>query len=945
MHEIIIRGARVHNLDNIDIDIQRDKLVVITGLSGSGKSSLAFDTIYAEGQRRYVESLSAYARQFLAQMARPDVDIIEGLSPAIAIRQQSTARNPRSTVATITEIHDYLRLLYARVGQVFCYRCDRRIRAHTVAEIADHALGLPEGARYVIVAPVIRGKRGQLHKALERLRRDGYVRTTIDGEPVDLSAGVPALDKNKAHDVDVHVDRLVAKPGIERRLTDSIELALGLAEGLIRIAPVGAEPMTFSQRFACMHCDVTYPELEPRMFSFNSPHGACPACAGLGVEQRFDPDLVVPDARLSLAEGAIAPWKKRAVHQRILETVCQHSAIDVHTPWASLPQESRRLLLHGGDDEPISFTLHGRRYDKPFEGVLQSLGRRLGEAEKKRAEARNDDDADAIHDELRAYMTERPCRACQGARLRVESLHVRVAGRNLAELGAMPLDQARSFFSGLDQQLGGTERAIAGRLLREIRSRLDFLVDVGLSYLSLDRRAATLSGGESQRIRLATQIGASLVGVLYILDEPSIGLHPRDTGRLLKALLRLRDLGNTVIVVEHDADTMRAADQIIDMGPGAGVHGGRVVATGTVAEISACEQSLTGAYLAGKRAVALPETRRQAQKHLAIEGVRTHNLDSVSVAIPLGCMTCVTGVSGSGKSSLIVDTLLPAVRERLGAGRGPGEGAVFDQVRGIHHIDKIIAIDQSPIGRTPRSNPATYTGVLAQIREMFARLPESKARGYKAGRYSFNIKGGRCEACRGEGVLRIAMNFLPDVYVTCEACGGRRFGKGTLEIRYKGASIADVLDMSIECALAFWANVPAISVRLEAMRDVGLGYLTLGQAGSTLSGGEAQRLKLARELSRKSTGRTLYVLDEPTTGLHFEDIRQLLGVLDLLVEQGNTVVIIEHNLDVIKTADHIIDLGPEGGSGGGRIMGAGTPEAIARIEESHTGRFLRQILG
>jgi excinuclease ABC subunit A len=998
---ISVRGARVHNLRNVDVDLPRDQLVVITGPSGSGKSSLAFDTIYAEGQRRYVESLSVHARQSLELMARPDCDSIEGLSPAIAIEQHSAVRNPRSTVGTITEIYDFLRLLYARVGAVHCYRCGREIAAHTVQQIADRVLAMAAGTRFIVIAPVVRGQAGALDERLAELGKAGYVRVAVDGVLHDLSAGLPAIaETGQPHDVHVHVDRLVVKEGMSRRLADSIELALSLADGQVWIQPVDGEVMRFSQRFACMDCGVSYPELEPRLFSFNSPHGACPACEGLGARLLFDPARLVPDAAKSLREGAIAPLGKRASSLKLLEAACAARGFDMDTPWKKLPAAARALILHGdagagsaapaGDaagDAPDAHLsagtsagtsadtsdgtsagasddaapARGKKRSKrkaapappPFEGVIALLDRRLADADRKRSEADADADADAdsIHDELRPYMREATCASCEGARLRVEARHVTVGGAALPALCAWPLDQTLSFFR--DLTLGRQQAAIAQRLLQEITGRLAFLVSVGLSYLALDRRAATLSGGEGQRIRLATQIGASLVGVLYILDEPSIGLHPRDTRRLLDALVRLRDLGNTVLVVEHDADTMRAADYLVDMGPGAGIHGGQVVAAGVPAAVLADPASLTGQYLSGARSIEVPQRRRRGQGAITLQGVRTHNLQDVTVDLPLGVLVCVTGVSGSGKSSLIIDTLLPALRARLvagaaGAARGALDDGVFEAIRGIdpghRQIDRVLCVDQAPIGRTPRSNPATYTGVFALIRERFAALPESKARGYKAGRYSFNVKGGRCEACQGEGVLRIEMNFLPDVYVECETCRGQRFSRETLDIRYKGCNIAEVLAMSVDEALPFWLAVPQIRGRLEALRDVGLGYLTLGQAANTLSGGEAQRLKLSRELARKQAGHTLYILDEPTTGLHFEDVRRLLHVLELLVEQGNTVLVIEHDLDVIKTADHVIDMGPEGGRDGGRVVATGTPEDIARTQGSYTGAFLRGLL-
>ncbi|MCG8418927.1 MAG: excinuclease ABC subunit UvrA [Proteobacteria bacterium] len=960
---IVVRGARVHNLRGVDVDIPRGALCVVTGLSGSGKSSLAFDTIYAESQRRYVESLSIYARQFLDQMTRPDADIIEGLSPAIAIQQKVPVRNPRSTVATTTDVHDYLRLLFARVGQVHCYQCGQLIRRHTVQEIVDRVLDVEPGTRYTVVAPMVRGQRGSLEKTLEKLAQDGYIRVAIDGEIGDLSLGIPRLDKRIAHNIDVHVDRLVAKQGVRRRLTDSVELALGLSGGRVDIAfsPATAGSKRpadrtetprlwrFTERFACIDCDLDYPELEPRAFSFNSPQGACPDCAGLGFIPRFDPELIVGNPARSINEGVIVPFARRAVFRQMLDSVCSHFAIDMDTPWRDLDRQKRDLLLHGSP-ETVPFEVNRRRFNKPFEGVMANLQRRLADADRKRSGAASGEtgDADQVYDDLRRFMSETTCEACGGARLRVESRHVTVGGSNLAEIGRLSLSDARDFFAGLS--LSSTERAIADRLLGEIRARLGFLTSVGVGYLSLDRRASTLSSGEMQRIRLATQIGSSLVGVLYVLDEPSIGLHPRDSSRLLDALFRLRELGNTVLLVEHDEAIIRAADHVIDMGEGAGVLGGRVLCAGPVDHVAACAESLTGRYLARKRAIEIPRERRSSRRWIEVEHASTHNLAGVDAAFPIGVLTCVTGVSGSGKSSLVVDTLLPALRQRLSSAGAIRPGTEFSALRGAHHVDRVIAVDHTPIGRTPRSNPASYTGLLGLIRDVFAQLPESRARGYKAGRFSFNVKGGRCDACHGDGVIAIEMHFLPDVYVECDACGGKRYNRETLEIRYKGHSIADVLAMSVSRAIEFWAHVPKIRARLEAMREVGLGYVELGQSANTLSGGEAQRLKLSRQLvlpsgqNHKASGRTVYILDEPTTGLHFEDVRRLLSVLSLLIEEGNTVIVIEHHLDVIKCADYILDLGPEGGAGGGRIIARGTPEEVARVEQSHTGHALREVL-
>ncbi len=940
---LVVIGAREHNLKNVTVEIPRNQLVVITGLSGSGKSSLAFDTIYAEGQRRYVESLSAYARQFLEQMEKPDVDSIDGLSPAIAIEQKTTSKNPRSTVGTVTEVYDYLRLLFARVGTPYCYQCGRAIAPQTVQQIVDRIMGLPERTRLHVLAPLVRGRKGEYRKELLELRKAGFVRARIDGKLRDLGEDI-ALARTTKHDIEVLVDRLVIRPGIETRLADSLAVAFKHGNDVVLVEILGegdrpAEEIVYSQKFACSHCGISYAELTPRLFSFNNPSGACPTCSGLGTTNYFDPDLIVPDERRSLLDGAIAPWERKGGGQfrsleEVIAALARHYKFDPKTPFNKLPPAARKAMLYGTGDQEITFVYEkGRkRYEFPrkFEGVIDWLDRRYKETE-----------SEWIREELEQFMSIRPCQTCKGARLKPEALAVRVHGKTITEVCALSVDAAWEFFTTLS--LTAQELAIGERILREIRERLGFLRSVGLEYVTLDRTAGSLSGGEGQRIRLATQIGASLSGVLYVLDEPSIGLHQRDNERLLETLRRLQGLGNTVIVVEHDRDTILAADHVIDMGPGAGVHGGHVVAAGTPAAIMADPQSLTGQYLSGKLEIAVPSRRRAGTGWaLTVKGARHHNLQNLTIDFALGTVTCVTGVSGSGKSSLVVDTLYKALAQRLnGAKDRPG---AHDEITNWQLIDKVIDIDQSPIGRTPRSNPATYTGLFTPIRELFAQLPEARARGYDPGRFSFNVKGGRCEACAGDGLIKIEMHFLPDVYVTCEVCRGQRYNRETLEVRFRGKNIAEVLDMTVGQAVEFLANVPAIRQKLETLADVGLDYIHLGQSATTLSGGEAQRIKLAKELSRRATGKTLYILDEPTTGLHFHDITRLLGVLNRLADAGNTIVIIEHNLDVIKTADRIIDLGPEGGGGGGRIVASGTPEQVAATPSSHTGRFLRQIL-
>ncbi|WP_246155607.1 excinuclease ABC subunit UvrA [Rhabdaerophilum calidifontis] len=942
---IAIRGAREHNLKNVDLTIPRDRLVVFTGLSGSGKSSLAFDTIYAEGQRRYVESLSAYARQFLEMMQKPDVDQIDGLSPAISIEQKTTSRNPRSTVGTVTEIYDYMRLLWARVGVPYSPATGLPIESQTVSQMVDRVLALPEKTRAYLLAPVIRGRKGEYRKELAEFLKKGYQRAKIDGQFYEL-AETPVLDKKLKHDIDLVIDRIAVRADASARLAEGFEAALDLADGIaiLELADERDEAgqpkrITFSSKFACPVSGFTIPEIEPRLFSFNNPFGACPTCGGIGHEMRIDADLIVPDPSLSLKKGAIAPWAKSSspYYGQTLEALAAHYGFAMTTPWKDLPDSAKLVMLYGSGQEPVRFAYNDglRAYEvrKPFEGIITNLERRYKETE-----------SDWSREEIGRYMAETPCSDCGGHRLKPEALAVRIAGRHIGEIAALSVKEAAAWYEALPDRLTPKQNEIAGRILKEIRDRLRFLNDVGLDYLTLSRGSGSLSGGESQRIRLASQIGSGLTGVLYVLDEPSIGLHQRDNARLLGTLKRLRDLGNSVIVVEHDEDAIREADYVVDIGPGAGIHGGEIVAQGTPDEVMADPNSLTGDYLTGRRMVAVPRKRRQPQKArmLRVIGARGNNLKDITCEIPLGLFTCVTGVSGGGKSTLVIETLFKAAARRLnGAMEHP---APFARIEGLEMLDKVIDIDQSPIGRTPRSNPATYTGAFTPIRDWFANLPEAKARGYQPGRFSFNVKGGRCEACQGDGVVKIEMHFLPDVYVTCDVCKGKRYDRETLEVKFRDHSIADVLDMSVEEAAELFKAVPAIRDKMETLARVGLGYVKVGQQATTLSGGEAQRVKLSKELSRRATGRTLYILDEPTTGLHFHDVAKLLEVLHELVEQGNTVVVIEHNLEVIKTADWVIDLGPEGGDGGGRIVASGTPETIAATPESHTGRFLAEIL-
>ncbi len=933
MEKIIIRGARVHNLKNIDVEIPRDCLVVITGLSGSGKSTLAFDTLYAEGQRRYVESLSAYARQFLEQMERAHVESIEGLSPAIAIDQRSMSRNPRSTVGTVTEIYDYLRLLFARVGEPFCPHCGSPISSQTLQQMTETLFRLPKGTPLTVLSPIVRGKKGEYRKELEELRRDGFIRVRIDGQLRDLSEEI-RLDKNKRHEIDVVVDRLVIKEGAEKRVNDSLEIASHLSEGIVKLEREGSAPMVFSQKFSCIDCGFSFPEITPRMFSFNSPQGACPACSGLGTKRYFDPGLIVPNPYLSVNEGAILPWRKKGESflRPILEGLAKHYQFDLDTPFHRLPKSVQHILLYGSEGEKISFKVKGKGgshlFRQEFEGVIPEMEKRWKEDGEE-------------NEELEGFMNVSSCPDCAGTRLKKEMLSIKVGSKSIAEVTHLYVKEALNFLRNLE--LSPRSQKIAQGILKEIEERLNFMVEVGLDYLTLDRTAATLAGGESQRIRLATQIGSSLVGVLYILDEPSIGLHQRDHLRLLGTLKRLRDLGNTVIVVEHDEETIRSADYIIDMGPGPGERGGEVVFTGPPEALVNAEHSLTGQYLSGKKFIPLPEQRRPVEgKYLVLRGATANNLKNIDVKIPLGVFTCITGVSGSGKSTLIIDTLYCLLAQQLY--RLPQRCVSVQGIEGLEFVDKVIHVDQMPIGRTPRSNPATYTGVFQPIRELFAQLPESRMRGFLPGRFSFNVSGGRCESCHGDGVLKVEMQFLPDVYVTCEECHGKRYNRETLDIRYKGRTISDVLEMTTEEANEFFQAIPVIHQKLQTLCEVGLGYLRLGQPATTLSGGEAQRIKLARELSKRETGRTVYILDEPTTGLHFADIQNLLDVLNRLTDRGNTVIVIEHNMEVIKSADYIIDLGPEGGENGGEVIAEGTPEEVIRNQVSYTGQYLRKVL-
>ena len=936
LDKIVITGARQHNLKNINVEIPRDKMVVITGLSGSGKSSLAFDTIYAEGQRRYVESLSSYARQFLGQMDKPDVDDITGLSPAVSIDQKSTTRNPRSTVGTVTEIYDYMRLLFARIGHPHCPQCGREISQQTVEQMVDSIMALPEGTKIQVMAPLVRGKKGQYRKLIEDVRKEGFVRVRVDGEVHEVTDDIE-MDRYKAHTIEVVVDRLIVKPGIEKRLNDSVETALKRGDGNLSVDVVGEEELLFSENFACTECGISMEEIAPRNFSFNTPYGACPECHGLGSHKRLNPDLIIPDREKSINQGALAPFSRGSNDwvMALVKGVADSYGFKMTTPIKNLSSRALDALLHG-TDEPVQITYKSRfrgssrTYRTNFEGVLNLLERRY-----------NDTSSDMVRAEVEQYMSEIPCKVCGGRRLKPESLAVTLAGLNISEVANKSVKAASDWFDSLP--LTRRETIIAEQVIKEIRARLRFLLDVGLDYLTLDRAAATLAGGEAQRIRLATQIGSGLMGVLYILDEPSIGLHQRDNNRLIGTLLKLRDLGNTIIVVEHDEETMHAADYIIDIGPGAGEHGGEVVAEGTLEDICNVPESITGKYLSHELMIPIPETRRKPNgKWIELRGAKQNNLKNVNVKVPMGVFVCVTGVSGSGKSTLIQETLLPRLMYQIhGTHKVWGQ---HDDIKGLENVDKVIDIDQSPIGRTPRSNPATYTGVFDMIRDLFSQTPEARMRGYQPGRFSFNVKGGRCEACKGDGIIKIEMQFLPDVYVPCEICKGKRYNRETLEVKYKGKNIAEVLDMTVSQALEFFKHIPRIYRRLQTIHDVGLDYIHLGQPATTLSGGEAQRVKLSAELAKRATGKTLYILDEPTTGLHFHDIKKLLEVLGQLVDNGNTVLVIEHNMDVIKTADYIIDLGPEGGDKGGTIVATGTPEEVAKVEGSYTGQFLKQMM-
>ena len=929
---IEIRGARQHNLKNVDINIPKNSLTVITGLSGSGKSSLAFDTIYAEGQRRYVESLSSYARQFLDLQNKPDVDSIEGLSPAISIEQKTTSHNPRSTVGTVTEIYDYMRLLWARAGTPYSPATGLPIEAQSVAQMVDKILAMPEGTKLILLAPIARGKKGEFKKEFAELQKKGFQRVNIDDEIYNIEE-LPELNKNQKHDIEVVVDRIIIKQGIESRVSQSVETALKLSDGLLYVENMADKKrQTFSSKFACPVSGFTIEEIEPRLFSFNNPQGACPCCGGLGASLYMDPELVVPNENLSLAGGAIAPWSVSShsmFYRQTLDSLCEYLEISNKTPWKDLPAYAQETILYGSGNKCVPMVYSRFVTDKPFEGVIPNMERRFLET-----------DSAASREELAHYQSAAPCECCHGKRLKPEALAVKICGKDIIEASDMSIKQALNWFGGVEAQLTPQKQEIAHKIIKEIVERLRFLNNVGLDYLTMSRQSGTLSGGEAQRIRLASQIGSGLTGVMYVLDEPSIGLHQRDNDKLLATLTRLRDIGNTVIVVEHDEDAMRAADFLVDMGPGAGSNGGNVVAAGTVAEVLKNKNSLTAQYLTGAKYIAVPSIRRKGNgKFLELTGAKTNNLKDVDLKIPLGTFTCVTGISGGGKSSLILETLCKAIDKELNGSRIPS--GKYDKLIGLENIDKVIDIDQSPIGRTPRSNPATYTGVFTNIRDWFAGLPEAKARGYTSGRFSFNVAGGRCEACKGDGVMKIEMNFLPDVYVPCDSCNGTRYNRETLQVKFKDKSIADVLDMTIDDAYHFFENIPVIKNKLDLLRRVGLGYIHLGQSAPTLSGGEAQRIKLSKELSKKATGKTLYILDEPTTGLHFEDIKKLLQVLQMLVEQGNTVVVIEHNLDVIKTADYIVDLGPEGGDGGGEIIATGTPEEIVKVARSYTGKYLK----